>query len=183
MKRFNLAWTFWEENPNALWGMAIVVFEQTMASDAETPDTALKGFDQSVALATEALSYEPKNIPLLSDLALLHATRGAFRKHGGKEGVEEDFAAAETALKNAEIVEGKHPKFESTWETLERYRGNAAKADAHAAKSIELSEAFQAKLEAQAAAEESAAKQAAEQAAEIKAKETEAPEGDTPPSP
>ena len=141
IKRFNQAWTLWEDNASALWGMALIVYERTMAMEGGSAEQALKGFDQAIALMAEARDLDPKRAPLLVDLALLHATRGGFRKHAEKDGVAADFTLAETALITAERISGPHPQIESTRETLERYRGNSEAADIHAIRAKELREA------------------------------------------
>lgn len=139
MKRFNQAWTLWDENPLPLWGMGLTVFERTRASDATDIDAVLAGFDQSVALIEEARTLTDEQAPMLTDLALVYANRGGFRAHAGRPGAEDDYSAAGATLDKAEEINGgPHSQIELTREALERYRGNAEKADAHAATARQL---------------------------------------------
>ena len=141
IKSFNQAWTLWPENHSALWGMGIAVLEQTMKSAEGEPEATLKSFDEAVGLVEEARELTTPKPPMLTDLALIHASRGAYRNHIKKPGADEDFTAAEGFLKFAETIQGPHPQIEVTRETLERYRGNPKKADAHAKKAQELIDA------------------------------------------
>ena len=140
MRRFNQAWLLCPENPQALWGMAIVEFDRVKRSGGPDPEPAdLRRLDGAVILMEEAVSLPDPEASLLTDSALVTATRGGMRKALGVEGAEGDFEQAEALLQRAQGIET-HPNIYSTWAALEHYRGRPEVAAEYERKARELAQ-------------------------------------------
>ncbi len=120
MKRFNQAWTLYPENHEALWGMAIVLLETAKKQEGKPLERTL---NEAVVLIDEARSLDAKNPPLLTDAALLHATRGGLRRSIGDATANEDFETAETLIQSA-LSLYPHPQIYETWAAVKRYMGD-----------------------------------------------------------
>ena len=128
LRRFNQAWTLYPHNAQAVWGMAIISFKRAKAADrAADEEGAREELYRAVELIEEAVSYVPHQPSLLTDAALIHATRGGYRRHLNKANAEADFQRAEALLRKAIRIE-QHPHIYETWAVLERYRGREGRA-------------------------------------------------------
>lgn len=120
IKRFNQAWTLYPENHETLWGMAMVLLERAKKQEGELLEKTLI---EAVALIDEARGLDAKNPPLLTDAALLYASRGGLLRSLGDKRANEDFSTSEKLLRGAESI-SPHPQIYHTWAALKRYMGD-----------------------------------------------------------
>ena len=124
MKRMNQAWSLCPENPNALWGMAIIEYERIRRQTENTPSqTNLQKLSHAISLIDEAAALPSSQASLLNDNALLVMTRGAMKKAMSIGGSNEDFSRAERLLHQAQALDI-HPLIYENMAALERYRGH-----------------------------------------------------------
>lgn len=138
MKRFNQAWTLHPQNANALWGMAIVRYEQIKHHGGQRRAAAdLSEMDEAVLLIEEAIALPTPEASLINDTAMLVMTRGGMRKWLAVDGSVADFARAETLLQRAGS-QGVNPLIYDNWAALARYRDQPALAEQYAEKARKL---------------------------------------------
>lgn len=123
MRRFNQAWTLWEENPEALWGMAIISFEhgKLLSGEEQQLPEALIQFDQSLELIREAAGYTSEDAGLLADAAWLHASVGGFRAHAGEKNGPELMQRAVDYLHDAQDIDDEHPRIPDVRASIDKY--------------------------------------------------------------
>lgn len=135
MKRLNQAWLLHPQNPEALWGMAIVQMERAKAAQ---PPAVLPLLDEAVDLMEEALADAAPTQQLQTDAAFVLTTRGGYRRFLERDGFEADFERAEQLLDGAE-ADGIHPQI-LTRATLAHHRGDEAAAERYEAQARALAQ-------------------------------------------
>ncbi len=134
IKRFNQAWTLYPDNPEALWGMAIVLLERAKKLEGKVLEKTL---DEALTLIDEARALDAINPPLLVDAALIYATRGGLRRSLGDKSSNEDFSTSESLLRSAEGL-AQHPGIYETWAALKRYMGDEQAAEVMEKRAVAL---------------------------------------------
>lgn len=117
MKRFNQAWMFDRTNPDAFWGLGIV-----MGRRAEKEDTE-RNLTESISLLTTAHELSPQNGRITGDLAFSYALLGNCLATKGGDG-KEKYEKAEALFADAYKREPQYPPIPANWAVLKFYTGD-----------------------------------------------------------
>lgn len=114
MKRFNQAWMFDRENPEAYWGFGLIMGRR---SESEDPEVCLR---ESIKFLEIAHDKSPKNARITSDLAFSYTLLGHIFQNS-KRDASSDFSKAELLFKEARDLEPEYPVTLSNWSVLKFY--------------------------------------------------------------
>lgn len=113
IKRFNQAWMFDRNNPEAFWGFGLIMGIRSMEKN---PEENLK---ESIKFLEKANELSKSNPRMLIDLAYSETMLGAFLKGNQKEGFQNHFDKARNLFKKSEKLETSNPLLYSNWSILE----------------------------------------------------------------
>jgi tetratricopeptide (TPR) repeat protein len=102
IKRFNQAWMFDRENPEAYWGFGLILSER---AEHENPRANL---EESVRFLQMAVDRDLQNGKLLGDLAFAYALFGYYLQHIGEKNAGH-FERAKELFDIAHEMEPSHP--------------------------------------------------------------------------
>jgi tetratricopeptide (TPR) repeat protein len=140
-RQFTAARAAHRNDPNPLWGLALVEYERAkQAGRAHPAPTELERLDRAVALIehAEGLASPQPPAAMLNDHGMLLATRGGLRTHlGSARDAAHDFDRAEDLFRRAEAIEA-HPLIYENSAALETYRGRPDAARVYAEKARRL---------------------------------------------
>jgi len=120
IKRFNQAWMFNRNNPEAFWGFGVIMGIRAMEEDPE------KNLNESIQYLEKAGKLLNDNPRLMVDLAYSEAMLGAFLKGNQREDFQNHFNKAANLFKKSEGLEKNYPLLYSNWAILEFSEENYA---------------------------------------------------------
>ena len=132
IKRFNQAWMFNRDNPEAYWGFGLIMGKRAYSEDTE------KNIQESIKYLKIALKKSKNNPKIMVDLALSETLFGSFLKENNNPSFKKHFEKARTLYKKAAKLDNKYPLLYSNWSLLEYYAGNFVIAKSKLDKSKEL---------------------------------------------
>ena len=118
IKRFNQAWMFDRNSPEAFWGFGVIMGIRATSEDQE------ENLNESVKFlekAHEILKNDPR---LMVDLAYSETMLGAFLKGNQKKGFQSHFNKARNLFKHSGELEKGYPLLYSNWAVLEFFEEN-----------------------------------------------------------
>ena len=127
IKRFNQAWMFDRNNPEAFWGFGLIMGIRAMEENPE------ENLNESIKFLEKANELSKNNPRLMIDLAYSETMLGSFLKNNQKEGFQNHFDRAEKFFKESEKREKDNPRLYSNWSVLdffeEKYKEAKEKLD------------------------------------------------------
>lgn len=115
IKRFNQAWMFDRNNPQAFWGFGLIMGARSMQGNTE------ENLKESIKLLGKANELSKDNPKIMVDLAYSETMLGAFMKDGKKDEFQSHFDKAREVYKQSENIETDYPLLYSNWSILEFY--------------------------------------------------------------
>lgn len=130
IKRFNQAWMFDKNNPQAYWGFGLIM---GMRSRTEDP---MHHIDESIKYLDIARSKKPDDGILISDLAFSHKVKGDYLKRE-KLNNSDEIKIARMLFEEAKKFAPDHPPLYTNWAGLELNEGNCMESERLATKAME----------------------------------------------
>ncbi len=118
IKRFNQAWMFDRNSPEAFWGFGVIM---GIRATKENPEENL---NESIKFLKKANELSKNNPKLMVDLAYSETMLGAFLKGDQKEVFQDHFNKARNLFKRSEVLEKDYPLLYSNWSVLEFFEDN-----------------------------------------------------------
>jgi len=115
IKRFNQAWMFNRNNPEAFWGFGLIMGAR---SKEENPK---KNLNESIKFLEKADTLSKNNPRIMIDLAYSETVLGYFLKGTQKKGFQSHFDKAEILFKESKKLEKTYPLLYSNWSVLYFY--------------------------------------------------------------
>ena len=122
MKRFNQAWMFDGENPDAYWGFGIIVGRKTRDSH-DNPESGLK---ESINLLETALKKAPeeKKSRILVDAGFSYALLGSWYSYNKNKLYKENFDKASSYFEKSKNIDPQYPLLYANWSDLDMFEGD-----------------------------------------------------------
>lgn len=119
IRRFNQAWMFDRDNPEAYWGFGVIMGRRARTEEPE------KNLLDSIRLLDMALARAPGNGRIMGDLAFSHAILGHYYQTDGHapEKAAEPFRTAGDLFPKAAQIEA-YPPTLANWSVYEFYTGH-----------------------------------------------------------
>ena len=126
IKRFNQAWMFNRENPEAYWGFGLIMGQRASHEDTK------ENLEESIRYLRIAADKDKGNGRILGDLAFSHTLMGHFLKSSGENG-KKNFEEARSLFPQAFEMDSKYPPIVANWSVFyfytEDYKEAKTKAD------------------------------------------------------
>ena len=117
LKRFNQAWMFNRNNPDAFWGFGLVMGKRASEGDPQN------NLNESINYLQIAHDLAPKNGRITGDLAFSYTLLGhLLSTQGGKP--DKEFKKAEELFQEGYRLDSKYPPIVSNWAILKFYSGD-----------------------------------------------------------
>jgi tetratricopeptide (TPR) repeat protein len=115
IKRFNQAWMFDRNSPQAFWGFGLIMGARSMQENTE------ENLKESINFLGKANELSKDNPKIMVDLAYSETMLGVFMKSEKKEGFQNHFDKARKLYEQSENIETGYPLLYSNWSVLEFY--------------------------------------------------------------
>lgn len=115
IKRFNQAWMFNRNNPEAYWGFGLVMGQRAMQENTE------QNLSESIKYLKMATQLSENNAKIIVDLAFSKTLLGAFLKDKKEKSFSRHFSEAGSLYSKAEDIEKNYPALYYNWSVLKFY--------------------------------------------------------------
>jgi len=138
IKRFNQAWLFDKENPEAYWGFGLVMGQR---ASEDNPETSLKDSIRFLQMANERA---PKNGRIMGDLAFSHTILGHYYESETQSDAEaqKQFETAGELFVQAFKADSEYPPTVANWSVFYFYTGDYQKAKSKADEAMKMGYSF-----------------------------------------